>query len=131
MTSSLPSLLKSPAEATETPKLSPALCPFKITSASASARLVPVIPPKKIKALPESLSELLSSFQAPTTISSIPSPLKSPAEATEKPKLSPALCPSRITSASASALKEGSTQRGKVKFCDESITSFSLISVTS
>ena len=103
ITSPKPSLLKSPADATDPPKRSPALCPFKITFASASARLVPVIPPKKIKALPELVNPLLSSRGAPTITSLFPSPLKSPAEATDRPKYSLALCPLRITLASASA----------------------------
>ena len=127
----MPSPLKSPAEATDIPKKSFELCPFRMTSASASARLVPEIPPKKIKALPELLCPLLSSSSAPTIISSIPSPLKSPAEATEEPNSSFPLCPSRITSASASALREGSTQRGKLKSISGFIINFSSLLKTS
>ena len=92
MTSLVPSPLKSPAAIDfffnapllikEPPNSSPALCPFKITSASASAVLVPVIPPKNINALPDLFKELLSSSLAPTITSSLPSPLKSPADAT-------------------------------------------------
>ena len=122
MTSPLPSPLKSPAEATSAPNRSESLCPFRITLASASARLVPVIPPKKIKALPESLAELLSSNLAPTITSLLPSPLKSPAEATSRPNASPALCPFRITLASASARLVPVTPPKKIKALPESLS---------
>ena len=56
-----PSPLKSPAEATEKPKKSLKFVAVRMTSASASARLVPVVLPKKIKALPDKEFPLLSS----------------------------------------------------------------------